>query len=294
MSTPHQERPSTYFVSDRSNEEELTRLQLQEDLLTSGMGGVLPEQLDPTTFERVLDIGCGTGGWLIAAAQTYPTMKLLIGVDISHKMVEYAQARAQQAGVADRVEFHVMDALGILAFPYEFFDLVNERLTSSWLRTWDWPKFLQECQRVTRSHGIIRITECDLTQNNGPAVNRFYDLLLASFYQAGHYFALDRRSMIDQLAPLLRRQGIENVQTRSHALEYRAGTQACQSFAENVMHGFRTLRPFFQKWTHLPADYESLPQQALQEMQQPDFVATWTLCTAWGTRSSAFSPSIRQ
>src|SRR5690349_15647806 len=100
---PRREHPSTYFVQDRSNQDELLRLEAQARILTSGMGGVLPEQADPTIFQRVLDIGCGTGGWLIEAAETYPTMSLLIGIDISGKMIEYARAQAAAQQVSDRV-----------------------------------------------------------------------------------------------------------------------------------------------------------------------------------------------
>jgi 2-polyprenyl-3-methyl-5-hydroxy-6-metoxy-1,4-benzoquinol methylase len=58
----HHEHPSTYFVQDRSSKEELQRLQIQDHLLTTAMGGVLPEQLETIRLQRVLDIGCGTGG----------------------------------------------------------------------------------------------------------------------------------------------------------------------------------------------------------------------------------------
>ncbi|HEY7418078.1 MAG TPA: hypothetical protein VH593_23055 [Ktedonobacteraceae bacterium] len=58
------ENPSTYFVADRNNREELTRLQLQDQMLTERMGGVLAEQPDTMTFQRILDIGCGTGAGL--------------------------------------------------------------------------------------------------------------------------------------------------------------------------------------------------------------------------------------
>jgi hypothetical protein len=50
-------------------------------------------------------------------------------------------------------------------------------------------------------------------------------------------------------------------------------------------HLFYTVRPYIQKWAPIPDDYETLYQQALQEMHQPDFVATLQLFTAWGTRA---------
>ena len=287
MSTPidpRREHPSTYFVQDRSNEEELTRLHAQDQMLTAGMGGLLPEQRDPTIFQRVLDVGCGTGDWLIETAKTYPTISLLVGVDISKKMLEYAGAQAEAQQVSDRVQFRTMDALRILEFPNGYFDLVNERLGASFLRKWDWPKLLSEFQRLTRPGGVIRVTECDLTENNSPALTRLYDLFLQAMYNAGNFFTLDRRGVIDELANLLNRHGLQNVQTRIHLLDCRDGTPLWQPYYENVRHGFRTLLPFFRKWTRVPDDYDVIYQQALSEMQQPDFVATWGLLTAWGIK----------
>ncbi len=88
---PRREHPSTYIVQDRSNEEELNRLRIQDRMLTESMGGVLPEQPQPESFHRVLDVGCGSGSWVIEAAQTYPTMSLF-GIDVSKTMVDYARS----------------------------------------------------------------------------------------------------------------------------------------------------------------------------------------------------------
>jgi DNA-binding transcriptional regulator of glucitol operon len=33
----------------------------------------------------------------------------------------------------------------------------------------------------------------------------------------------------------------------------------------------------------VPDDYEEIYQQALKDIQQPGFVATWNILTAWGT-----------
>ena len=282
---PRREHPNTYFVQDRSNLDEMTRLQIQDQMLTTGMGGVLPEQSDPTIFQRVLDVGCGTGGWLIEAAKTYPSMSMLVGVDVSNKMLEYAQAQAEAGQVTDRVEFRAMDALRMLEFPADYFDLVNQRFGASFLRKWDWPKILQEYQRVARPGGVVRVTEADfILECSSPALSRLYQLACEAFYQAGNYFTPSSNAVISELAHLLSQYGLQDVQTRSHILEFRAGTPEGQRFAEETKLVYRTMLPFLRKWTRVPDDYEEIYQQALNETQQPDFVVKWGLLTAWGTK----------
>src|SRR6266851_2530638 len=165
MSTPTEEswreHPSTYFIQDRSNRDELRRLALQDQLITTSMGGVLPVQAEPERLRQVLDVGCGTGGWLIEVAKAYPNTSLLIGADVSKYLVDYAREQAKVQQLSARVEFHVMDALRMLEFPSNFFDLVNLRFAIGYMRTWDWPKLLQEFQRVARPGGIIRLTESE-------------------------------------------------------------------------------------------------------------------------------------
>jgi SAM-dependent methyltransferase len=144
---PQKEQSSTYFVQDRENQEEMTRLEIQDKMLTIGMGGVLPELADPTQLRRVLDVGCGTGGWLIETAKTYQSLEKLVGADISGKMLAYARAQADAESLGKRVQFREMDALRLLEFGDASFDLVNQRLGVGWLRTWDWKKILMEYQR---------------------------------------------------------------------------------------------------------------------------------------------------
>lgn len=251
-------------------------------MITTSMGGVLPEQVDPTIFRHVLDVGCGTGGWAIEAARAYPTMSL-VGIDINEKMINYARERARARQVAERVSFHIMDALRPLAFPPASFDLVNLRLAASFVRTWDWPALLSEFQRLTRREGIVRLTEADIGESNSPALTSLGHLLRQAFYNAGNFFTLQDDGLTSQLAPLLIRCGLGNVQTRVHALTYRAGTPEGQHFAEDIQHFYQTLRPFLQKWTRMPEDYDAVYQQALTEMQQVDFVAIWRFVTAWGS-----------
>jgi ubiquinone/menaquinone biosynthesis C-methylase UbiE len=284
---PRSEHSSTYFVQDRSNKEELNRLLVQDRMLTASMGGVLTEQRDPSSLRRVLDVGCGTGGWLIDVAHTYPSIERLVGVDVSARMVDYARSQAKIQQIEDRVEFRTMDALLMLEFPPEYFDLVNQRTAAGYLRTWDWPKLLSEYWRVLRPEGVARITEGDwLGKSSSLALNRLLELVMAAFYQAGHSFTPTSDGVISELAPLLERWGFHQVKTRSHTPEYRAGTPEGQYFFEDMQLTFRTVLPFLKKWMRVPDDYQEIFAQALNDMQQPDFVATGDLLTAWGVKSS--------
>jgi ubiquinone/menaquinone biosynthesis C-methylase UbiE len=280
---PRREQSSTYFVQDRANQEEMKRLQLLDRTTTASMGGVLPEQPDPTIFRCVLDVGCGTGGWLIELAQTSPDSTLLVGVDASRVCIEYAREQAAAAQVSDRVEFHVADALRMLEFPAASFDLVNHRGAVSWLRTWDWPKLLQEYQRVARPDGVVRITEGDIWTTNSPALSRLFALFLQAMYQSGHNFLPEGSGAASELVHLLQQHGLQRVQSRAYSLEFRPETPEGPRFFENIRMAYQTIMPFLRKWTRVPENYEEIYQQAMREMQQPDFMATWNLLTAWGT-----------
>ncbi len=278
------EQPSTYFVQDRSNKTERERVTIQDQMFNQIMGGVLPEQPDPTLFSRVLDVGCGTGYWLIEAARTYPTMTTLVGVDISARMVEYARTFAQEQGVSDRVKFSVMDSLHMTELPNGSFDLLNHRMGWGYLRTWDWPNLLQEYRRVTRSGGVIRISETTaFGESNSTAINHFAALGRDAFFNAGHLFTKGPDGLTSKLPDLLHQQGLQNVQVRKVLMDQGTGSAMEAMAKENSRLVLRTMLPFLQKWTQVPKDYDQICQQAVEDMNQPGYTAEWEMVTVWGT-----------
>lgn len=58
---------------------------------------------------RVADFGCGVGWSSIGIAKSYPHVQV-DGLDLDQPSIDIARANAEEAGVSDRVKFHVRDA----------------------------------------------------------------------------------------------------------------------------------------------------------------------------------------
>ncbi|GHB58239.1 SAM-dependent methyltransferase [Streptomyces viridiviolaceus] len=75
----------------------------------------------PRGDERVLDLGCGGGEWLLRALTTYPRLRAE-GVDISEEALAHARRAADRLGVGDRLTLHHQDAARLVTA--QGFDLV--------------------------------------------------------------------------------------------------------------------------------------------------------------------------
>jgi cyclopropane-fatty-acyl-phospholipid synthase len=82
--------------------EKKTLKEAQEEKLDT-----VARKLDLKQGERVLDVGCGWGGFPLWAATKYGAN--VVGITLSPPQAEKARQRAEEAGVADRVEIRVMD-----------------------------------------------------------------------------------------------------------------------------------------------------------------------------------------
>lgn len=102
---------------------------------------------------RVLMVGCGTGGNSCYLANTYDCQ--VIGIDIAEKMIQKAQARAENLQLTDRVTFQVGDAYNF-EFPDNSFDVVLTVFVSQFLNTRRaYPGFFQ----VLKPGGYLGINE---------------------------------------------------------------------------------------------------------------------------------------
>lgn len=288
-----QELITTHYAPQGRSKANLANLARKERWMTCQMGGLFSEQPDPTVFHRVLDIGCGSGSWVIDAALLYPAMSL-VGIDIDPYAVNYARDEAETACVAERVEFHLMDALGKLTFPDASFDLVNLRLGSSFIRTWEWPNLLKEIKRVTRPKGVIRLIEMEpISQSSSAAFVEVGKLLASAFFHAGHFFEPEATGLTTHLACLLHHQGCQQIRTKAVRLVKRVKDADGEQCLERILHVLPLMQPFIEKWNGEKAkEYARFCQQTLIDCQQDvNYYYQTNYLIVWGIKEERLLPT---
>src|SRR6266566_1447345 len=275
-----------YFI-DAENAAEMARLMHQDRLTTQGIGGVFPERPDFSTLHDILDIACGPGGWALDVAFEHPTINVM-GIDISSIMIEYARAQAWTQGLSN-ASFRVMDALKPLDFPDASFDLVNARFIYGFMPRTGWPLLMDECVRITRPGGTIRLTETEWHFTNSLAYETLNAMTMSSLKKAGRSFSPDGRhaGITPMLGQFLQQAQCESIQQAAYVLDLSAGTEAHGSMYQNSMAFFRLIEPFLLNMqVTTQEEFEELYNRMLAEVLSDTFRAISFILTAWGQTPS--------
>ncbi|MCW2983568.1 MAG: class SAM-dependent methyltransferase [Conexibacter sp.] len=122
--------------------------------------------------ERVLDVGCGWGAFAVHAAVEHGVH--VTGITLSEPQAQKARARAEEAGVADRVEIKVMDWRELHAAPFDAISSIGmvEHVGSGNIDNYAHAlqQFLKPGGRLL-NHGIARLRHTD--PEAGPLSERF-------------------------------------------------------------------------------------------------------------------------
>lgn len=266
---------------------EIALLMYRDHMLTRAMGGIFPEQepSDLAGCRTVLDVGSGPGSWVVEVAHAYPEMKI-VGIDINETMVKFATAHALSQGL-NNVHFETMDATRPLDFASSSFDIVNARIMQECMQKEHWPSFLQECLRVTRPGGIIRLTEGDWGVTNSPACEQLLAVLARATYLDGRSFSIDGRhtGIIPMLSKLLVQAGYTDVKRKIYPFDYSFGMELHEATYQVMMVSLRLLEPLIIKKAQLTAqEFVPLYNQTMCEMLLDDFCGLGQLVTAYGRK----------
>jgi len=290
MSIPDDQAQSenTYMIDPESGLE-MARLMYQDKLITQAMGGLLEDIPRVSQARRILDVACGPGSWALEVAFSYPKVEV-VGFDLSHLMIQYANAQAKAQRLSN-ARFVVMDARKSLEFPDGWFDIVNARFISGFMRKEDWPEVVRELVRITRLGGVVRLTESnDSGITNSPALGKFQSLLLQALYMAGMISIPNPRyaGLTPMLGRYLLDAGCQNIEERAYIFNYSTGTKGHASNYENFKIGIKLAQPFLLKMgVATQEELDKLYEQILAEMIQKDFRAHWFIVSVWGEKPPA-------
>ena len=285
MPTIYPRDENTYFI-DAENATEMARLMHQDRLTTQGMGGLFPERSDFSSIEDILDIACGPGGWALDVAFEHQDINV-VGIDISQIMIDYAKAQARVQRL-DNASFWVMDVLKPLDFPDNSFDLMNSRFIFAFMPPTAWPKLMEECVRVARPGGVIRLTETEWNLTNSLAYETLHGMTTQALKLAGRSFSPDGRNVgiTPMLGSFLLQAQCKNIQHAGYVIDFSAGTAAHNSLYQNLMAFFKLVEPFLlNTGVTTPEEFDMLYRRMLDEIASETFRAISFILSVWGETS---------
>ncbi|MBV8219875.1 MAG: class I SAM-dependent methyltransferase [Solirubrobacterales bacterium] len=131
------------------------------------------KKLALTEGERVLDVGCGWGSFVIHAATRHGVSA--VGITLSEYQAQPARERARKAGVADRVEFRVADYREVSDGPFDAIASIGmvEHVGEEQIDTYaELLRHLLKPGGRLLNHGIAKLKDFD-TPDEGAFSERF-------------------------------------------------------------------------------------------------------------------------
>jgi hypothetical protein len=148
-----------------------------------------------------------------------------------------------------------------------------------------WPMLMDECRRITRPGGIIRLTETEWNLTNSLAYETLHAMTTRALKKAGKSFSPDGRNVgiTPMLGQFLRQAHCERIQHAAYALDLSAGTKAHGSLYRNLMVFFSLIKPFLlQTQETTQEEFDALYNQMLAEVLSDTFRAVSFILTVWG------------
>ncbi len=273
------------FIIEESNTQ-IAWLFNIDALLTRMMGGVLAERNNDLSGMRdVLDLACGSGRWAMEVAFRNPEVNVT-AVDINESLISYVKTHAR-VRTLNNLEFHVENILQPLQFPDASFDLVNARCLFSSLSPQDWPPLIQECKRILRPGGVLRLTEMERSNTNSPSLEKFWDLYTKALYVSGRSLSHTGRfiGLTPHLGALLHNAGFQQIANRAHTPDASSWTPDAETWRQHTDSTWSLLIPFLVKsGVTTEEEINQLRTQASIEMLSNDYCILYFYFTVWGSK----------
>jgi S-adenosylmethionine-diacylgycerolhomoserine-N-methlytransferase len=138
-------------------------------------------ELDPPVGGTVLEIGCGTGRNLVAAARRHPNARYF-GIDVSRVMLDKAQSAVDAAGLGEQISMALADATTFdpaILFGRRSFDRIFFSYTLSMIP--QWPAALDAAMQALSPDGRLLVVDFGMMERLPRWMRRGLRAWLAAF-----------------------------------------------------------------------------------------------------------------
>ncbi|KAI8975106.1 S-adenosyl-L-methionine-dependent methyltransferase [Mycotypha africana] len=151
--------PGNHFYSP-CDDEEADRMVMMHFLIKYAFGGnwnapiqsILQFKSSRENPSKVLDVGCGTGTWVLEMASEFPHAEIY-GIDV--------RAMFPHTSNPSNTHFIQYDYLKRLPYPDNTFDYIRMRLMLAFTTEKQFVRLLSEMHRVLKPLGYIEILDCE-------------------------------------------------------------------------------------------------------------------------------------
>ncbi|CAO3701005.1 unnamed protein product [Rhizopus microsporus] len=230
----HSEDKSTYWLP--KDEEEQKRLIAQHFAFKELYGGnVLPSIIQNLDFEKgvtILDVGCGSGVWMMDMMHEYPNCTFY-GCDIVNTVNRVLDL--------EKINFSYGNVVKGLPYPDNTFDFVHMRFFVLALRIDEWPLAVKEVIRVTKPGGFIQLSDVDgkLPKETSVAYYKLMSAIQTACNSRGQ-----NAEMGKELDNLVRENdNVKIVQADYRACNLNENTAAAKKFVWDIVEGAKSMQP---------------------------------------------------
>ncbi len=229
------------------------RLNYQHRALYKTLSNHYLVPLVPNSPNTILDVGTGTGIWLIEMSTLFPQAHI-IGVDVALSSLPkpvplnciFAQANILQG----------------LPFPDQQFTFTHQRLLVAAIPALQWPRAVRELVRVTCVGGWVELLEIgDVIQNAGPATKRLLTWMTNVSKTLG--FEME---VLRHLGDLLKQAGCSDIETQEIPVPLGAWAGSTgQMMKTDVLYGYNAIKDSYCPRSNTPPEIFDAMIQAAAE-----------------------------
>ncbi|CEJ88117.1 hypothetical protein VHEMI04615 [[Torrubiella] hemipterigena] len=270
------------------DEEEIHRMQALHLAINVALDGnlTIPVLGEP---QRILDCGCGSADWAIAAANKYPKCDVK-AVDICPQLLPNS--------VPSNLQLIIDDLNGRFTFRSSYFSFVHSQMVAEGISANRWENYVRDIYRVLKPGGWCQLSELYLNaqSDNGTLAADSALSRWSAGYLRGSQLQKDPR-IATKLGNLLKVAGFAEIKCQMFKMPMSAWSNDAreQTIAQTSVNAIQSmlysvgLYPFTRKQGLSTVDFEQLVHDARDEAKDPARKAYFSLYM-WTARKPATAP----